>query len=362
MEIENFDTGLKGQKVIKNIIITPEENYNNKQKVRDYLRNIIHQGQSKLDDNLNEYFSNDVKVNCFHPVNEFTGIENFKTKFWLPLFDSFPDLERREQVVIGGTFRDKIQVGSISILSGVFRKSWLGIKPNNKMVNLRCCEIHEIKDNKIVESHILIDVMDLIFQTRVFPIKASRGSEGNWLHPINTDGVNFFEKNPEISKLNLQQALIMQRSLNIKPELDSTSDEDLKFKLINHPQAEFWHDKMIWYGPSGIGTARSLEGFVDNHQLPFRKTFKERNYWKLGHYSELGDGKFSLTAGWHSIQAIYGSNDWLGYPPNNKNVTMRVMDFYHHDEGKIRENWVPIDIAHILNQIGVDVFDLIKKL
>ena len=54
---------------------------------------------------------------------------------------------------------------------------------------------------------------------------------------------------------------------------------------------------MIWYGPSGIGTARSLEGFVDNHQLPFRKTFKERNYWKLGHYSELGDGKFSLTAG-----------------------------------------------------------------
>ena len=135
----------------------------------------------------------------------------------------------------------------------------------------------------------------------------------------------------------------------------------LKSKLINHPQAEFWHDKMIWYGPSGIGTARSLECFVENHQLPFRKTFKERNYWKLGHYSELGDGKFSLTAGWHSIQATYGSNDWLGYPPNNKNVTMRVMDFYHHDEGKIRENWVPIDIAHILNQIGVDIFELIKE-
>ena len=77
----------------------------------------------------------------------------------------------------------------------------------------------------------------------------------------------------------------MQRSLNIKPELDCNSDEDLKSKLIDHPQANFWHDKMIWYGPSGIGTARSLEGFVDNHQLPFRKTFKERNYWKLGHLS-----------------------------------------------------------------------------
>ena len=118
---------------------------------------------------------------------------------------------------------------------------------------------------------------------------------------------------------------------------------------------------MIWYGPSGIGTARTLEGFVDNHQLPFRKTFKERNYWELGHYCELGDGKFSLTAGWNSIQATYGADDWLGYKSENQKVTMRVMDFYHHDEGKIRENWVPIDIIHILKQIGVDVLESIKK-
>ena len=69
MEIENFDTGLKGQKDIKNIIITPEENYNNKKKVREYLKDIVHQGLSKLDDNLISYFSKDVKVNCFHPVN-----------------------------------------------------------------------------------------------------------------------------------------------------------------------------------------------------------------------------------------------------------------------------------------------------
>ena len=33
MKIENFDTGLKGLKEIENIIITPEENFKNKQKV-----------------------------------------------------------------------------------------------------------------------------------------------------------------------------------------------------------------------------------------------------------------------------------------------------------------------------------------
>ena len=39
------------------------------------------------------------------------------------------------------------------------------------MVNLRCCEIHELNEDKIVESHILIDVMDLMFQTGIFPVK-----------------------------------------------------------------------------------------------------------------------------------------------------------------------------------------------
>ena len=37
------------------------------------------------------------------------------------------------------------------------------------------------------------------------------------------------------------------------------------------------------------------------------------------------------------------------------------MDFYLHDEGLIRENWVPIDILHILKQMDVDVIQMIKN-
>jgi hypothetical protein len=40
---------------------------------------------------------------------------------------------------------------------------------------------------------------------------------------------------------------------------------------------------------------------------------------------------------------------------------MKVMDFYLHDEGLIRENWVPIDILHILKQIDVDVIQMIRE-
>ena len=40
---------------------------------------------------------------------------------------------------------------------------------------------------------------------------------------------------------------------------------------------------------------------------------------------------------------------------------MRVIDFYLHHKELIRENWVQIDIAHILNQIGIDIFQLIHN-
>ena len=68
-----------------------------------------------------------------------------------------------------------------------------------------------------------------------------------------------------------------------------------------------------------------------------------------------------MTGCWHSIDAVHGAKDWLGYAPTGKSVTMRVMDFYHHHEGLIRENWVPIDIVHILKQLDIDVFELIKE-
>ena len=238
----------------------------------------------------------------------------------------------------------------------------MGVKPTNKTIYLRTCEAHQITNNKIIKSYTLIDTLDFIRQAGHWPINKSLGVEGMWPAPITGDGENNQNLDKELSLQSLNQDLTMQRSLNIKPETEPGLTKDqIREKLINHPQQDYWHPKMMWYGPSGIGTARGLDGFVDHHQLPFRLTFKDRDYWKIGHYIEIGDGNYSMTGGWHSIQCVHGSSDWLGYEPTQKKITMRVMDFYLHHEGLIRENWVPIDIAHILDQIGVDIFKLIHK-
>ena len=145
MQIEQFDTGLKTKTNVKDIVLSPEQNFRNKNLIRSYLNQIVNLGLKEIDKNLDKAFINDVKVNCFHPLNEFVGIKNLNEKLWTPLLEAFPDLERREHILIGGAFRDKILVGSYSTLSGYFKKTWLGIKPNLNMINLRCCEIYELK-------------------------------------------------------------------------------------------------------------------------------------------------------------------------------------------------------------------------
>ena len=38
----------------------------------------------------------------------------------------------------------------------------------------------------------------------------------------------------------------------------------------------FWHPKMSWYGPAGIGTGRGHRGFRHWHQIPFLNAMPDR--------------------------------------------------------------------------------------
>ena len=85
MQIEQFDTGLKTKTNVKDIVLSPEQNLQNKNLIRSYLNRIINLGLKDIDKSLDKAFINDVKVNCFHPLNEFIGIKNLKDKRWIPL-------------------------------------------------------------------------------------------------------------------------------------------------------------------------------------------------------------------------------------------------------------------------------------
>ena len=192
-----------------------------------------------------------------------------------------------------------------------------------------------------------------------------------WAGPITGDGLVLTPQDMHEGLASIAQTLAMHGTLGAYKDHAMQGREG----LLNMPQKEHWHDKMMWYGPSGIGTTRGLAGFVDFHQLPFRLTWPGRKGGQsiinleqeagtqsdAGHYIQIGDGPYSVTAGWPSGVAIHGgSGDVFGCGATGRDVEMRVMDFYLHHEGKIRENWVPIDVIHILLQQGVDVMARVR--
>ena len=320
---------------------------------------------SDLRGRLGAVYHEDAHWRGSHPLNEIDGLDAIEATVWQPLLRSFPDLERRDLIFCGGSYEGRAYVAAMGHYCGTFREGYLTIPATGRSIYLRYGEVHQIVDGKIIESTCLWDFLDLIRQAGFWPIAPSLGSEGMWPGPITSDGIVLHETDAAISAASIRQTLDMHKTLADYDDNDGLGRDG----LLVMPQIEHWHPKMMWYGPSGIGTTRGLQGFVDYHQLPFRIAFPNRKGGEQitdpaegGHYIQIGDGHYSVTGGWPSVRAMHVGPDFLGTAPTGKDVTMRVMDFYLHHEGLIRENWVPIDIIELLLQMGVDVFGRMRTL
>lgn len=346
-------------------MIAQELNLANKRAVHGAMQAIAEATPATLSARLAAIYHPDAEWRGSHPWNEMRGLAAIEQRVWGPLIRSFPDLERRDTLVIGGRYEGRDYVGMVGHLCGTFRLDWEGIPATGQALNLRYGEFHQLVGGRIVQSTVLLDVLDLVRQAGFWPLAPSLGQEGMWLGPQGNDGVLLAEQDPARSAASLELTLAMQASLGAYDDAGEGGREG----LLTMPQKNFWHPKMMWYGPSGIGTTRGLEGFVDHHQLPFRIAFPRRpnqpqppGLGKHGgsHYVRIGDGRFSATGGWPSRHMMHLGGGWLGLPASGRPLTMRVMDFYREDEGLIRENWVPIDIIDVLRQLDIDVLARVR--
>jgi predicted ester cyclase len=322
----------------------------NKAFVRQALGAVAEATPATLDSRLEAAYHRDAQWRGSHPLNEMRGVDAITARVWRPLLDSFPDLERRDNILIGGHSHGTDIVGAVGHYCGTFRQDWLTIPATGRPIYLRYGEFHVVKEGKIAQSTVLIDVLDVIRQAGFWPIAPSLGTEEQWPGPLTADGILLTEQDPAQSAANIAQTLAMHKTLGDYDDSAMLGRQG----LLDMPQKQHWHPKMMWYGPCGIGTTRGLQGFVDYHQLPFRIAFPNRRGGN--HYVQIGDGAYSATGGWPSVLAKHLGGGFLGVAPTGRDVTMRVMDFYLHHEGLIRENWVPIDIIDLLLQMDVDVF------
>ncbi len=323
----------------------------NKKQIKTWLNNIAHASRADLTQHLQAAYHEDVHWRGSHPLNEVHGLDALEKTVWAPLLEAFPDLERRDNIIIGGAYEGRDYVATVGHYVGRFEQDWLGIPATGGVIYLRYGEFHQLMDEKIIQSTVLIDVLDVIRQAGIWPLPPALGSPEMWPAPLGVDGILLSEQDERESAASLRLTCDMQASLH------NTITE--REALLSMSQVNYWDPKMMWYGPCGIGTGRGLEGFVDCHQRPFRVAFVQRKYG--GHYARIGDGKYSATGGWPSVVARHEGDGWLGMQATGREINMRVMDFYCSDQGMIRENWVPIDIIDILLQMDVDIMAQLRE-
>jgi predicted ester cyclase len=306
--------------------------------------------RDELAEALRDGYHLDARVNVTHPVNELHGIDATLAELWSPLRDALPDAERREDIVLGGRYADADWISCMGHYVGTFLGAWLGIPPTNGVIAVRYAEAHRLSGDKIAESYIFIDWLDLLHQVGYFPLAPSLGREMRWLPPMTHDGVVLSPQDDGTSRATIERVLAMHAALGNYDGRPPSRDVLDVMHMADH-----WHPNMMWYGPAGIGTTRGLAGFENDHQIPFLVAFPDRGGSDLGHFIQVGDGHYAVTGGWGYLQATH-TGDFLGMPPTGKRIRMRVMDFYRCTDETIVENWVPIDVPHILLQMGLDIF------
>ena len=113
----------------------------------------------------------------------------------------------------------------------------------------------------------------------------------------------------------------------------------------------FFAPGFTWRGNVGCGTKRGLREFQDNWQRPFQAAFSDK---VAIDEARLFMGEWAAAFG---RQEATHSGAFMGIAPTGKRVEIRYMDFWKVEDGRIVDNWVSVDFAHVLAQLGRDVFD-----
>ena len=331
--------------------VDQEQNIANKRRVIEIMQAMTNERPDRLDEVARASFAADIVLNVTHPINEMRGVEAALERLWRPMRRALPDVERRDNFVAAGRYREANWIGCMGHFMGTFEHDWLGIPATRGVVSLRYCEGHELRQGRIAVSYVFIDFLDLMRQAGYFPIAESLGAEMRWMPPLTRDGVILTPQDEDRSKRTIETILKMHAALGYYRGQAPTRAVLDEMEMVKH-----WHPNFMWYGPAGIGATRGLKGFENYHQIPFLVAFPDRGGSEQGHFIRIGDGCFAVTGGWGYLQATHTGGELFGVPPTGRRIKMRVMDFYRCDDVTIVENWVPMDVPHILLQMGIDVF------
>lgn len=277
-----------------------------------------------------------------HPLNTIAG-RDLEERLWGPLFTGLDGIAAELHLLFAGTWRDRSFVTVAGLLHGDFTRAWLGIPATEGPAALRFGAFHDVTDGTIGETRLLFDIVDFAHRAGVDLLPVGRYDHSSVTGPTTGDGVATAYQGSGAEALALVESMAFDGLLRY----DGRSLESMGME-------RFWDvGGMRWYGPGGIGTTLGLVGFQKHHQIPFLRAIPDRG--GIEHYARFGEAGYVASGGWPSLKGTW-QGDYLGFEADGRPITMRVMDWWRVENGRLVENWVLVDLLEFLVQIGRDRF------
>lgn len=289
-----------------------------------------------------------------HPFGDLTGPQAFYDAACAPLLAVWPDLERRDWIVMAGQTPEGADwVGCGGHYMGTFLAPWLDIPPTGHLVHMRFHEFFRFENGRVAEVQAIWDIPEVMMQAGAWPMAPSLGRELCVPGPATQDGVVPGPHDRDRARASVRHVTDMLDHLTLHPSRGGPEVMQME---------RFWHPRMNWYGPAGIGTGRGVSGFRNWHQIPFLNAMPDRGR----HAGEItchffGDGDYAAVTGWPNMIQTVTDDGWMGIAPSGRRISMRSLDFWRLEDGLIRENWVLVDLLDVYRQLGVEVFARLRE-
>ncbi len=324
----------------------------NKALVLAFQTELEHADLQSLSKVVGNYTSSDHLWHGVFPFEDRRGADAVVETFYRPFFEAWDFVQRRQDVFLAGTsVFGGDWVVSMGHFMGLFERPWLDIPATGRLAFLRYCEFHEVRDGRVAETYFLADLIGVMKQAGVNPLPMQTGAEIIVPGPRTHDGL----------VLEPQEVLESVKTLELIERMARDLSEHKDVDMSPAKLAETWHEDMVWYGPSGVGSTLSIGGFKRQHQTPFRRSLYSTREHR-GHKARLTEGVYGGWVGWPSLSMTVTGGGYLGLPATNTPIDMRVVDIYRRAGDKLAENWVFIDTPYTLKQQGLDIFERLREL
>jgi len=237
----------------------------NKKLVWDFLHGIA---ADNFEERIAQRLAPKVSWQGPHPINKINGVGSLCREFYEPLYRSFPDLERQDDVFMAGPWRGGDWVCATGHYVGTFTKDWLHIPATGTSIRLRFGDFYKVEDGLITECFVILDMIGLMQQAGVNLLPPCCGEDSAVPGPDTHDGILLSEQSDTESE---KSAQLVDEMIADLMRFDPAIED---YSVMRHERC--WHENMKWYGPAGLGTTYGIEGFIENYQRHFLTAFPDR--------------------------------------------------------------------------------------